>query len=494
MKTRLIAVVIVSVLTCGLGSTVRAQMVTEDEARIVAENWVQYIIGIKGSWGGAESAHVEGVEAFRRGDRVLGFFCRVRPAGDVVVSLRRELTPVKSHSSTCSLDPSLDDGITDYVKIGMERVLDAIEARLGPVEHVSTADLESILEMSFRQTWEDLEGGALRTDYQEGGVLLTSAWAQGSPYNDQCPPPPSDDDCTEPRCSVGCVAVGGAQVMRYWNWPPYGEDSPHNILFDWPNMPDQLDGSSPPAQVGAVAELCHLVGVGCGMDYCDGDGCASGASFSSCWGCADLLDTFEDHYRYSDNADDHDRDDFSASGWFGMIKYDLNRNRPIPYAIPGHVVVVDGWQEIAGDPIVMEYHINYGWGSSGNCGGICNRWYALDGIHGGNPDEEILLEGIYPDKALGSDLIGAYSLNTSFPYRYFDRDALGLGGGAVFQSGQKLQFLPDVVVSGSASGTVRFNGSSGLTTVLFTRGDKTAGVKIHDGAIQVHEGGGIMFD
>ena len=66
------------------------------------------------------------------------------------------------------------------------------------------------------------ESGFYKPVYTEGDVLLTSHWSQGHPYNSTCPGPWALDDCTAVRCSVGCVATAGAQIMRYWNWPPSG--------------------------------------------------------------------------------------------------------------------------------------------------------------------------------------------------------------------------------------------------------------------------------
>ena len=107
------------------------------------------------------------------------------------------------------------------------------------------------------------------------------------------------------------------------------------------------------------------------------------------------------------------------------------------YRIPGHSVVADGWRiTYPGGQTLREYHINYGWGWLGNCDG-CDTWYELDEIFGGNPDDEYMLEQIYPDVALGPLLSGVYGLNLPFPYRYFDRDTLGLN--ATFAAGQHLQ-------------------------------------------------------
>lgn len=217
-----------------------------DDASTVAKNWITLIIEKKGDWGGSETAEVVEIQEFKRDGRVIGYFCHVEPQGFIVISLHKELAPVKAYSATCDMDPLLDEGLVDVIKGGMERIIKAVETQIGPVESVRTEDLENILEINYRDAWKELEvdvetfkddpeSGGEEMNYQGGEVLLSSDWHQSPPYN---------DDCLWAGCSnsngrmiVGCVATAGAQIMRYWYWPPYGSGSPYNDYYDWPNMP-----------------------------------------------------------------------------------------------------------------------------------------------------------------------------------------------------------------------------------------------------------------
>jgi len=488
MKRLILVILILSLAVMGLSSPAQAEIATMDDARTVANNWITLIIEQKGDWGGSEIAEVEEIQEFKRGKRVIGYFCHVKPKGYIVVSLHKELAPVKAYSATCDLDPASNEGMADLIKGGMERILNRIEQRLGHLERVRTEELRNILEINYRRAWEEIERGDLeiKMNYQEGEVMLSSNWHQGPPYNEQCP----YGNCSQSpnkKALVGCAATAGAQIMRYWNWPPYRGDP--TDTFDWPNMPDEFTGCSwPPAQVDAVAELCFEVGVGMDMTY----GCgASGADTS------DLEDAYEDHFRYSEGSGIQDRDDYSSVGWFERIKASLNLNRPVQYNFRsgdgGHSIVGDGWQEIGSTPI-RQYHMNYGWGRTGTFPNGNNTWYTIDALHGSNdPDEECMLENIYPAQALGSWLSGTYSLQ-SFPYRYFDQDATGTS--ATFGAGQNLQFLPDITVTcTSATGnSIRFEGSSSQNTRLFTRGDMTKGVRIYDGAVKLNRYGSVQFE
>lgn len=494
-KTIVIALLAVTGLTIpGL-----AEMATENDALTVANNWISMIIQEKGAWGGANTAFVEDIQEFRRGERTIGYFCNVKPVGYIVISLRKELAPVKAYSARCNLDPKSDKGMADLIKDRMERILDTIERLVGPVQTARTEDVSNILEINYRNAWAELEGDISTvewgldpnqgnigtTNYQEGDVLLTSHWHQGDPYNQDCPAPPGGDDCTAAHCVVGCVATAGAQIMRYWNWPPYGVGSPYNDYYDWPNMPDRATAASPAAEIDAVAELSHEVGDAVGMGYCVG----TAPEQSACGSYAntyDMEDVYEDHYRYSTFCARRDRPDYSAVDWFNRIKNQLNANRPVQYRIPGHSIVGDGWQETGAGP-TRQYHMNYGWDN------VRDTWYTLDALHGGEPDEEYMLENVYPAQALGSFISGTYS-KQSFPYRYFNRDATG--NSATFEAGQYLQFLPTITATctSTTGGSIRFYGASGNSTRLFSRGDRTKGVRIYGGAIKLNRYGSIRFD
>ncbi len=479
MKKYLVCILVASLVVMGLISPVRAQMVSRSEALTLARQWIDVIIANEGHWGAEPSAEVADVQEFRRGDRVLGYFCRVRPRGYIIVSLRKELVPVKAYSTSDDLDPGLDEGMADLIKDGIEQVLDDIQRQLGPLEKVPSEEMITIISEDYRPLWAALEKGDPKINYQSGNELLTSSWHQKPPFNNDCP----NMGCTWPPCYannnayVGCVATAGAQIMRYWNWPPYGEGSPYDDTYDWPNMPDRFIGCAwNAAEVNAVAELSREVGQAVGMSY----GC--GGSSANTY---DMEGVYQDHYRYSNDCNKKDRNDYSDVNWWAWMKYHLNQNQPIHYRVAGHSIVSDGWREI-GSPVLRQYHMNYGWDNG------YNTWYSLDSLHLGGIDEEYMLADIYPEQAVRNTIAGTY-LRESFPYRYFDQDATGES--AIFESGQQLQFLPNIRVqcTSTTGGSIRIYGSSSYHTKLFTRGDKSVGVEITNGAIQLSQYGGIKF-
>ncbi|MCD4697204.1 MAG: C10 family peptidase [Bacteroidales bacterium] len=468
------------------------QMVSIIEAETIAKNWIEVIKDETGSWGEYSHAEIEPLQEFTSNERILGYFCNVNPNGYIIISLRRELAPVKAYSTKSQMDPDLDQGISDLIKTGMLRILDIIESQLGRLEEVNPSDLNNLVEINYTQAWTEVynyipgkwidqnkQNKNGKDDYVEGEILLGEMdWHQRLPFNGHCPL----DNCTHSNghTLVGCVATAGSQIMNYWKWPPYGVGSPYGDFYDWPNMPDEPTTSSPPEVQYAVAELCSEVGIAVGMDWgCDG---SSAHTYN-------MEDVFEDHYRYSTTCVRADRSDYTATEWFDIIKAQINLNRPIQYRILAHSIVVDGWQEI-GSPAIKEYHANYGWDGSS----IRDIWYTLDALYypeGGTIDDEYIVANIVPVTAVGNVVYGPY-LFQSFPYRYFDRDAIG--SNAYFGEGQFLQFLPGITVTGiSSDEPIKFHSTNSLPLRLFTRGNLINGVQISGGDIELKNYGSIKF-
>jgi hypothetical protein len=476
-------------LVIGLTIPLRAKKATVNDALTVANNWISLVIEKKGAWGDVDTAYVKDIQEFKRGQRTLGYFCRVSPKGYIVLSLHKQLSPVKAYSATSNLDPDSQEGMTDFLKDRMERILGRVDEWAKKLKAPPDEVMAKILEINYRNAWDELQVDAtsfqqkLESDiepmnYQEGWILLSSSWHQLDPYNRQCPL--STGTCTDTRCTVGCVATAGAQIARYWNWPPYGVGSPYDDTYDWPNMPDRATGSSTAAQIDAVAELSSEVGIAVGMNYCEIN-CESG-SFTY-----NMEGVFEDHYRYHTNCVKRDRSSYTAVNWFNMIKAEFNANRPIQYKVTGHSIVGDGWQEFGVGP-TRQYHMNYGWDDGHT------TWYTLDGLLFGDQDTEYIIASIYPAQSVHSVISGTYTRNASFDYRYFNVDATG--NSATFEAGQNLQFLPDISVTctSTTGGSIRFEGSSANNTILFSNGDDTKGARIYDGTIKMNRYGGISFN
>jgi hypothetical protein len=486
-------------LTCSPGG--RAERISEQEALTIARNYVRFILLNEGGWGRSRHAEVSSIEPFMRGDRQLGYFCRVQPRGFLVISLHKELAPVRAYSGGSNLDPEAEEGLTDLLKDKMEAILAAVDERLGrplgPDDQIT-----DLLELDYRAVSDVLVSGAFDPEayrepprahrgagmnYQERDTLLVCNWHQKPPFNQQCP----DMGCSWPaygnfnqNALVGCVATAGAQIMHHWHWPLTGED-PFNDTYDWANMlPVYIyhagwftDSTGVPvtwAQINAVAELCNEVGISADMEY----GCeASSASV------LDLAGAYHEYFHYGDCGVEYRVLYLSAVDWFDAIKNEINYNRPIPYAIQEHAIVADGWKEELFGGDYYWYHMNYGWVGTDD-----DTWYALDELPLGNYYFEYMITGVRPASALGLHLEMTYSAAA----RYFDLDASGTY--ATFLPGNGLQILKSGFLirnTGSSASGIEFQGLPEAKTRFYLEGDlagKTR-ISIQGGAMKICGGG-----
>ncbi len=539
MKVFINAILSILLITMIWISPVQGQMATWDEAFTVAVSWTERVIQNKGQWGDSDWAYVVDIQEFKRDERVIGYFCDVDPVGFIVVSLRKELAPIKAYSVESNLDPESDVGMADLLKMKMEGILDAIEEPIYLYGVDADIHIQALLEIDYRPAWNELYGQQIhvtnenlrtepvRSNYQEGRILLSTSWDQGFPYNSFCPV--GDTDCINgvDRTVVGCVATATAQIMKYWNWPPRGVEShvydwdgddscegggTHGAKslnatfsddYDWLNMPDKFIGNLNQDQIDAVAELCYEIGVAMEMDY---------GVMSSGIDPNDLIPmvigSYKNHYRYSSELGwvqryipNKDPDD-TKEPWFDFIKGQLNANMPIQYFIPRHSIVLDGWQD---DSSGKKYHMNYGWGGwvppDPNWAGIenSNAWYTLDALPSSNPNHELLFGNIRPAPSMGAVLTEQfYNKNNQFNYRYFDQDIKNERVRIRFDPGQNLQFLPGVkleCIKGNIDNDfILFEGLKTLNTKLFSiKGMNRAGINIYDGGLKLHPGGSIRF-
>ena len=185
--------------------------------------------------------------------------------------------------------------------------------------------------------------------FYEKTPILTTAWGQGSGYNNLCPNLGCDGNGHAP---TGCVATAMAQIMRYHE---------HPSSYNWSNMPDN-NGTYD------TQSLMSDVGESVDMDYdCE----RSGANSSK------VDDALEDEFNYSN----------ATYGNFNhnTVKSNLQLNKPVYLSgdrisgyflgIPlykghawvcdgyraGHVCVFDDNGNIIGEYDYLFFHMNWGW-------------------------------------------------------------------------------------------------------------------------------------
>ncbi|RJE73036.1 C10 family peptidase [Reichenbachiella sp. MSK19-1] len=223
---------------------------------------------------------------------------------------------------------------------------------------------------------------------EEYGPLLSTRWAQRSPYNALVPLNcPSHDSGKAP---TGCVATAIAQIARYHEYP----SNKYNwqIMPDWPTTIEDIDAANL-----EIARLMRDVGVWVGMNY----GCGESSA-----GTGDIVNVFKNKFNYLSGGIHEARSLEEAEP---LVKADLKKGLPVIMAghehyttwswlfweetfyQDGHVWVCDGY---AKDRVRMInhnnkqfyfflyefYHMNWGWGYSGMGSADNNGWFSFEDI------------------------------------------------------------------------------------------------------------------
>ncbi len=389
---------------------VRGELPTEKEMTLVCQNWLNLVVHEQGSWAGVTDPAITRFEDVVSGERLLARCYIIEPRGYIVVPNLKELSPVKAYSDECDWDLHGNGGAPVLIRDVLEDRLNRFVEIYGSIEKKQDENKRNWFSRNCREKWEYLSQpeGEFRSQLlrstsslRSTGPLLNTYWHQNYPYNNNCPMGDGS------RCIVGCVATALAQVMRYHEWPPYGngsysydwdgDDSCNfgsaagageltayfGTPYDWDNMPTTCYYGCTAAEKNALANLCYDVGVACEMDY---GACSSGAYM------ARALQVLPEFFYYDDSIDLEYRSSHSANSWFNMIKTEIDAGRPMFYTLRmqggGHAIVCDGWRETGG---LNQYHMNYGWG------GGSTAWYTVDDLNGTNdPYLEELIRRIFP--------------------------------------------------------------------------------------------------
>ena len=264
-------------------------------------------------------------------------------------------------------------------------------------------------------------------------AMLQTKWNQSDPYNKFCP----YDSLRHGRTVVGCVATAMAQIMKYWNYPGFGQDT-HSYLpssmwhsnsiprqfanfgqttYLWQYMPRRISSSNADYQVDAVATLSYHCGVAVDMMY---GVSADGGSGAYSHQAAVALRRY---FKYDSTIFYAVRDRYNEDDWCALINQNLAQGQPMYYdgsdSTGGHAFVLDG-SDIEG-----RYHFNWGWDGYGNGFYTINYLAPGSGGAGGNAtytfnDDQGAIFGIRPGMVETYDTVDYYdSICSNSPYRQF---------------------------------------------------------------------------
>jgi hypothetical protein len=326
--------------------------------------------------------------------------------GFVIVSADNDVTPVLGYSVTGrytgrNLPPAFRKLLEKY----KEEIL-----------YVIANDLQA--DDEIESNWEKLENGKPLNPLKDAKAvnpLMSTTWNQ-SPYeNEMCP---ADAAGPGGHCVTGCPATAMAQIMKYWKYPAsgtgfhsyntnYGTLSADfgSTTYDWDAMPNHLNSSN-----NAVALIMFHCGVAVEMTY-GPDGSYGWVIENDNQGSHPVCSqtAYKTYFGYSPNMTGSVRATHSDAEWVQMLKTDLDAGRPIQYAgfgnVGGHTWVCDGYDN------AEYFHMNWGWGGSGD------GFYEINALNPGTMtfnDNTQALFGIQPSQSTSTSL-QMYSAATITP-------------------------------------------------------------------------------
>lgn len=336
---------------------------------------------------------------------IVAYHVALLPVGYLVVSADRRLTPIRCFST--SSDLVLDDVPGNALRAMLMSDMAVSADVLQKLNRSPLAQAEMARNPLFGaniERWDFLS--APPAGYSPAdtatlstlvGPLLETSWSQWRHFNAECPDDPHPGYGYDGKAPAGCVSVAGAQLTRFYSWPPYGrtghvdvDDNSANLIsgvfesdfrtdFHWTNMLAVYDPHSdePSNAVSAVSQLIYGLGVAVNTDY------GSYTSQGSVAIMDDLGSALNRHFHYESGSSISRSEDEQA--FDNTLRDEILAHRPVVAAIPGHAMLVDGYMEDAG---IEHFHINFGWG------GQNDGWYHLSDINGDSLEDAAI--GLVP--------------------------------------------------------------------------------------------------
>ena len=328
---------------------------SEDEARLIAENFLKtQTVPVKRSAGAAgglvlaaTSADLSpSVKRTAAGDAPAWYAFNQGTEAFVIVSGDDRVPDILGYSTEgCFVTEGMPDNILSWLNAYTALAESVSGGGAAVVRATSPADA------GYPESVQPLLGD-IRYD-------------QGAPYNNLCPL------LDGARCAAGCSATVAVAIMSYWKYPERGTGSHSytsesngfpcsfdydNTAFDWDNiLPTYVEGEYTEEQAEAIATLMYASGVSMDMDY----GPVSTAEF------CETLEGMVKYFGYNPYAILQDRSSYTAQEWMELVYGELSSGYPIFYSGynengGGHAFVLDGYDR---NGLV---HVDWGWDGMGN--------------------------------------------------------------------------------------------------------------------------------
>jgi len=326
-----------------VGCLLLASSIYADEYKNVAENFLKYK--------GISKSIVNTIELKSVSGDIVGYVYSLDEVGYIIVPATKIVSPIKSYS----FDGKFENMHPNFKKFLIEE-LTGYKAQSG---------LKKVLDDTIQKRWELLENynghSSIKLNKDTPLPLLNTTWNQPYPYNKALP------KIGDTNVLTGCVQTADAQVMQYHKWPSMGQEYAFNKqstnsvtdlsavfhrYYNWDIMPSSLVGAKE-YEIDEVAYLMKDLVV------------ANQAMFegTSGTGAYPNPEPLVRYFKYSSDIKMMDNQNTSNSLFFDTIKDQYSKKLPVLFSVPGHRVVVDGYDD---DLVGAFAHINMGWGGSAN--------------------------------------------------------------------------------------------------------------------------------
>ena len=350
--------------------TIISSPITPEQSRLAAENFYKALTASSSNsqWAYTATNGTRGEACFHVYNIDHGF---------VIVSADDRVKPILGYSTEGNFDAeNLPFGLQDLLR----SYTDEISAIMQNVTESSSelqAEWATLVDGTYVPT---RNGRSVNALLDNNGI---NNWQQNNGYNYYCP---TDANGPGGHCYVGCCALSMGQVMHYWQHPAKGTgshsyDCNHaayldgvygdygtlsanfgSTTYDFANMPNNLNGSTPSSQILKIARLLNHCGIAIDMWY----GNQGSMAFHD-----DIGEALETYFKYDETFTVW-KDSYNGD-WEDLLKSDLDLGRPLIYcayaSAGGHEFVCDGYNDD------NYFHFNMGWGGS------YNGYYAISNLN-----------------------------------------------------------------------------------------------------------------
>jgi len=332
-KTIIKKIICVSFVCFLFVSTTDASILTENDYRKVANNYLAYI---------NSSKKILSVEKIQLNQIIIGRVFHLDGGGYLIIPETNILPPVKGYSLKNNYD-SLPQAYKDFI--------------VGELQIYQSNKKSTRSDTINSNRWDFLLSNVSRSQNRNDTsdtVLLKTTWNQNYPYNKFLP------KIEDTNVLAGCTQAAQAQIMKYHQHPKRGKGIASHIFnnqnlqtilfreYHWDNMPDNVDNSTPEYAQDEVALLYRDLAIVNKAAF------GIGATSSSV-----DVDAMYEYFSYATDIKEISNE--NESEFFSVIRNEIDNERPVLLSLPNHATVADGY---ASDPTGKKIHINMGW--SGN--------------------------------------------------------------------------------------------------------------------------------